>query len=91
MCVRRGLRVSVSVAVIVIVIVIVAVLVRMPMIVRVRMGQSLQPRAVRHPQGGGGDQHGRHQLQIGLALRGVPMPPEIQAAHGDRPNDSGVR
>ena len=81
--VRRAMRVAVSRPV--------AVAVRMSMIVRVRMGQSLQPRAVRHPQGGGGDQHGRHQLQIGLALRGVPLPPEIQAAHGDRPNDSGVR
>ena len=82
------MRVSVSVSVIVIVAVLVRM--RMSMFLDMRMGQSLQPSAVGHPKGGGGDQRGRYQLQIGLTVSGVPLAAEIQAAHGDHPHDGGM-
>ena len=56
-----------------------------------RMRQPLQPGAVSHPQGSGGDQRGRDQLQIRLALRRPPMATKIQAAHGDHPHNRCVR
>ena len=49
------------------------------------------PGAPKHPQGGGGNQCRRNELQIGFAGLRAPVLAEIKPAHGNGPDHGSVR